>query len=179
MSASHSTRFQKGKSGNPNGRPRKKPPVTSAFDIILERTFSVTRDGKERELTVDELLQQKTYEAALKGHKPSRTQIIKMILKREKIRAAARRPVTGTTRIEPEDPDNINDALLLLGIASIRDGWSQRRHLYLEPWAVRAALSRRSITHLSQSQVEDIKFHTRDAGSIHWPNFTTPNEWTE
>ena len=178
MSSPDSTRFQKGKSGNPKGRPRKKPPVTSAFDIIIERTFSVTQNGKERELTVDELLQQKTYEAALKGNRPARREIIKMILKREKIRAARRPHESGKFRIELKDPHNINDALLLLGIASIRDGWSPRRHHYLEPWAVRAALSRRSVKNLTPADLQDIKFHTRDASSIDWSSLAT-TEWSQ
>ncbi len=64
-----SGRFQKGQSGNPAGRPRKRRPHVSAFDIIFDKTLAVTQNGVERELTIDEALQLKTYQAALKGSK--------------------------------------------------------------------------------------------------------------
>ena len=61
-------RFAKGASGNPKGRPRKVTPVAaSAFDIIIDRTLMVVQNGRARELTVDEALQQKTYQDAIAG----------------------------------------------------------------------------------------------------------------
>ena len=63
------TRFRKGQSGNPKGRPRKQVPATSAFDVIFEKTLSVTQNGVERELTVEEALQLRTYQDALAGNR--------------------------------------------------------------------------------------------------------------
>ena len=57
------TRFRKGQSGNPKGRPKKPRPSTrsgSAFDVIIDKTLSVTQGGVERELTVKEALQLQT-----------------------------------------------------------------------------------------------------------------------
>jgi len=76
-------RFVKGQSGNPAGRPKKRRPHVSAFDIIFDKTLTVSQNGIERELTVDEALQLKTYQAALKGSKMAVRAVLKMIEKRE------------------------------------------------------------------------------------------------
>ena len=83
-----SGRFQKGQSGNPAGRPKARRPHVSAFDIIFDRTLTVTQNGVERVLTVDEALQLKTYQAALKGSKMAVRAVLKMIEKRETALAA-------------------------------------------------------------------------------------------
>ena len=78
-----SGRFHKGQSGNPAGRPRARRPHVSAFDVIFDKTLTVTQNGVERELTIDEALQLQTYQAALKGSKMAVRAVLKMIEKRE------------------------------------------------------------------------------------------------
>jgi Family of unknown function (DUF5681) len=53
-------RWQKGQSGNPAGRPKKRRPHVSAFDIIFDKSLTVTQNGVDRELTIDEALQVQT-----------------------------------------------------------------------------------------------------------------------
>ena len=62
-------RWEKGHSGNPAGRPSKRRPHVSAFDIIFDKRLTVTQNGIERDLTVDEALQLETYQSALKGRR--------------------------------------------------------------------------------------------------------------
>ena len=78
------SRFRKGQSGNPKGRPKKvKPRAASAFDIVIDRTLTVTQDGIPREVTVEEALQHRTYQEAIAGSRSARREILKMIAKRE------------------------------------------------------------------------------------------------
>ena len=140
-------RFVKGQSGNPNGRPRKRRPNVSAFDIIFDKRLRVTENGVERELTVDEALQLKTYEAALKGSKPAVRQVLKMIEQRERA-LRARAPKVERTSAKTTisyNTDSANEAMLLLDILCHNsDGLMGEgpRPLLVQSWAAQAALSR-------------------------------------
>src|ERR1700754_4825300 len=142
-------KFRKGHSGNPKGRPRKQPVLRdaprSAFEVVLEKRLTVTQAGIDRELSLEEALQLRTYQDALAGDRAARREVLKMIAKREKaiadrgLRARPTRPPV-TTKISP-DPRNADAAMCLLGIA-VPD--KREEHIpdaiLLEPWAVQAAL---------------------------------------
>jgi hypothetical protein len=86
LSSAVSTRFRKGQSGNPNGRPKKKAqplPAWSAFEMILQKNLPVMQNGIEQQLTAEEALQLRTYQDALKGSRAAIRAILKMIKKRE------------------------------------------------------------------------------------------------
>jgi hypothetical protein len=175
-----STRFRKGQSGNPRGRPRKQPkPRPSAFDVVIDRTLTMVQGGRSREVTVDEALQHKTYQDAIAGNRAARREVLKMIAKREKAitkRAPPPKPVE--VLIETEDPTNADEALLILGIAC-RDPRrtehpAEREQLLLEPWAVKAALSRRAARRMDRQEIEDARRCTRDAGTLRWPEAVEP-----
>ena len=169
------SRFRKGESGNPKGRPRAGPsPPPSAFDIVIDRTLTMTQNGKPREVTVEEALQHRTYQDALAGNRAARREVLRMIAKRETWLAARtpkHRPLKRLT--EPVDPDNANEALILLGIAEPDTRWSGsndgHERLLLRPWAVQAALSRSGRRRLSARDIAEIKRCTRDAETLRWP----------
>src|SRR5215212_6605126 len=108
-----SGRFQKGQSGNPAGRPRARRPHISAFDIVFDKTLTVTQNGVERELTIDEALQLQTYQAALKGSRMAVRAVLKMIEKRElAVRAAAPKSASNPVRMRVEhETDSANEAM--------------------------------------------------------------------
>jgi hypothetical protein len=166
-----SGRFPKGTSGNPKGRPKSRlASAVSAFDIIMDRTLTVTQGGKPREVTVEEALQHRTYQEAVNGNRAAQREVLKMIAKREKW-LATRRPRPGIKLLmEPTDPDNANEALLLLRIAEPDTRWPDLPGRFLlQPWAVQAALSRPGRRRLSAKDVSAIKRCTRDAETLRWP----------
>jgi hypothetical protein len=169
------TRFRKGESGNPKGRPRSNPPdSSSAFNVVFDRTLTLTQGGKPREVAVEEALQHRTYQDAIAGNRAARREVLKMIAKREKwlaAKAPKQRPVELLT--EPTDPDNAHEALILLGIAEPDLRWTAEddkyERLLLQPWAVQVALSRRGRRSLSAKDISEIKRCTKDAEKLRWP----------
>jgi hypothetical protein len=171
-----SSRFRKGQSGNPRGRPKAGARVpASAFDIVLDRTLTLTQNGKPREVTLAEALQQRTYQDAIAGSRAARREVLRMIAKREKWLAAKATSSPRPPEIlsERKHPDNVNEALVLLGIAEPHPGSSSPdgtpRGIRLRPWAVQAALSRPGRRRLSAKEVAEIKRRTRDAHTLRWP----------
>ena len=141
-----SGRFQKRRSGNPAGRPKKRRPHVSVFDVIIDRTLTVTQNGVDRELTVDEALQLQTYQAALKGSRLAVRHVLKMIEQREVALAAPApkfKPRAAEVKLT-NDYYSADKAMRLLGIAyvdPVEQGWWKDR-LKVETWAMQAALSR-------------------------------------
>jgi hypothetical protein len=171
-----SGRFEKGRSGNPAGRPKARRPHISAFDIIFDKTLTVTQNGVERELSVDEALQLKTYQAALKGSKMAVRAVLKMIEKRELVLAAQalkREPPKTSPYVMVYDSGSADEAMKILGIASIEEappgtGWGHRK-LKLETWAAQAAISRPGRRPLTQKEMDDAKLRTKDPDKLKWP----------
>src|SRR5258707_2003495 len=165
--------FSKGSSPNPGGRPAASPaPQTSAFEVLLEKTLTVTDRTGTREISIEETLQQQTYQRALKGERMAVREVLKWIMKRDtwlaKNAPKASRPAI-TSRISP-DPDNADAALLLLGIAAPNPALAEfdndRSQLLLEPWAAQAALHRRRGGQpLTHQELDWIRRSTRDPAS--------------
>lgn len=174
MSRGGDTRFRKGQSGNPAGRPKQRRPHVSAFDIVFDKVLTVTQNGVERELTVDEALQLQTYQAALKGSKLAMRAVLKMIEKREA--AMAKRnpaPVRPVRMVHEFDSDNANEAMRILGIADYGEapygGGPSTRPFRLTRWATQAAISRPGRRSLTDKDIEEVQRLTLEAGKLRWP----------
>lgn len=170
-----SGRFQKGQSGNPSGRPRKRRPNVSAFDIVFDKRLTVSQQGVERELTIDQALELQTYQAALKGSRMAMRAVLKMIEKREAALAKLSPPTPSkamTWRFEG-DPRNADDAMLVLGIAVPDPSWSgpceYGTRMKLNTWAAQAGISRPGRKSLSEKEVSEINRVTLEPSKLKWP----------
>jgi Family of unknown function (DUF5681) len=172
--------FSKGSSPNPGGRPTASPaPQSSAFEVLLEKTLTVTDRTGTREISIEETLQQQTYQRALKGERMAVREVLKWIMKHDAWLAKTgpkASPPAITRHISP-DPDNADVALLLLGIAAPNPARAEfgidRAQLLLEPWAVQEALRRRrGGQRLTDEERDWIRRCTRDPNSLRWPRGT-------
>ncbi|MGB3711051.1 MAG: DUF5681 domain-containing protein [Erythrobacter sp.] len=163
------TRFKPGRSGNPNGRPPKpRRPNVSAFEIVLDKRLTATVGGKERELTVEELLQQQTLKDALAGKRMAIRKVLRMIEKREKALAKKIAPRRSPVTLESHHhADNANEAMRILDIAvpdpTHPDRWK------VKAWATQAALSRPGRRKFSKRDLQSIQFFTEDPETLRWP----------
>jgi Family of unknown function (DUF5681) len=172
--------FCKGRSGNPGGRPAiSRASQGSVFDVLVEKTLTVTHHGSTREITTEEALQQGTYRDAVAGERMAQREVAKWIMKRDAWTAkhAPKRSRRMIPLLSSPDPDNADAALLLLGIAAPNparaDIGADRAQLLLEPWAVQAALRRRrGGNRLTDSERDAIRRCTRDPDSLRWPRGT-------
>jgi hypothetical protein len=171
---SAATRFKRGQSGNPKGRPRKpKPPPSSPF-AILDELLPVHEPDGVSELPLEDGMLISTYQRAITGNRRAGKKIVKMILEREKLRFKSRAPRSPRiTKLIEKDPENALKALEILGIASRRAnpnaGDSRDGRLRLERWAVEAALRRRNFDELSSSDMQSIRGWTHDGDAVKWP----------
>jgi Family of unknown function (DUF5681) len=167
------TRFKKGQSGNPGGRP--KLPLASersAFDII-DRTLTVRVNEASRELTVEAALEQKTFQLALQGNRRAQREMLKMILVHEHAKNnLSGKPSPMQIRWEEENPENAFEAMRVLDIAHLTQNEPALGHTnapLLEPWAVQAALGRRGRGPLSRDDIAAIEKATREPQMLRWP----------
>ena len=171
-------RWQKGESGNLGGRPKKRRPHISAFDIIFDKSLTVTQNGVARDLTIDEALQLKTYQAALKGSRMAVRAVLKMIEKREAALAkTAPPPRQGPMQWRwEEDPRNADEAMLLLGITVPDPGWTGECQygvrMKLADWAAQSGISRPGRSKLNAKAIADIQRDALNPEKLKWPRGT-------
>ena len=176
-------RFLKGRSGNPKGRPRKEtasPDATpSAFEIVFEKRVTVTQGGVDRELSVEEALQLRTYQDALDGNRAAQREVLKMIAKREKamvdsglrIQRKCRRSPARWSQRSQETP--MPPCVFSASPPPTQATEYNADALLLEPWAVQAALSRRRGSKaLTPQDVSQIERNTRASETLRWPRRT-------
>ena len=143
---------------------------------MFDKRVTVTQGGVDRELSVEEALQLRTYQDALAGNRAAQREILKMIAKREKaIGDRGQRIMPLITSKTETEPRNADAAMCLLGIAA--PDKSREEHnpgaLLLEPWAVQAALGRRRGSKaLTPEDVDEIKRCTRASETLRWPRRT-------
>src|SRR6185312_2706864 len=79
------TRFKKGKSGNPAGRPKRRitaPVIEAALDKVLAGRITVNENGAARPTAKLNALLTQMVHRGLKGHHPTMSMILAHLMKR-------------------------------------------------------------------------------------------------
>lgn len=73
------TRFKKGQSGNPSGRPKKPPDPYTELMHVLHEKVTVTLDGEPETVTVQQALLMRLRDQAIKGNPWAEKLILKIL----------------------------------------------------------------------------------------------------
>jgi hypothetical protein len=152
-------------------KPSAKDIGNTPYDFVSSLEFDVVLGGRPQKLSAAEALEQKTLEDAFALKVPAIRDVLQMTEKRQSLRSPAQKRTFAKTRFENPDPENVDNAALILGIAAEVPGRQREdgeRYLEVEPWAVRAGLARLKRT-LTPKVISELKGFIRDPDTIVWP----------
>ena len=165
------TRFTKGRSGNPAGRPRGRH-REAPHEAVLGQVVTVREDGVERPVTAAEAFLLQLTKRGLEGDGAAARESLTMI------EQARERQGAGQTRISAivlvgVAPGSVTSALEPLRMARKLDPYRETARIALEPWLVEAALARLD-RRLSPADQRTIVKATRTPHKVKWPDW-----WSE
>ena len=165
------TRFAKGRSGNPAGRPRGRHRETP-YETVLGQIVTIREDGSERRVTAAEAFLLQLTKRGLEGDSAAARASLAVI------EQAAQRHGTGQSQVSAitinfVEPGSVTSAMEPLRMARKLDPYRKTVRIVLEPWLVEAALARLPHT-LSPADQRIIVEATRTPHKVRWPKW-----WSE
>jgi len=165
------TRFTKGQSGNPTGRPRGRH-CEAPYESVLGQLVTIREGGTTRRITAAEAFLLQLTKRGLEGDDAAARTSLSMI------EQATERPGSGGPQTiaivrTMVAPGSVTLALEPLRMARKLDPYRETARIVLEPWLVEAALARLD-RKLNTAEQRTIVNATRTPRKVRWPEW-----WSE
>lgn len=162
------TRFVKGQSGNPRGRPPGRK-SQSPYEAVLGQKVQVRDGNTTRRLTAAEAFLLQLTRKGLEGDAQA-ARVAMAAIEDAQARFAISRPepITVITMVLVA-PGSVTPALIPLKMARKLDPYRETVRIRLEPWLVEAALDRLGARRLTIDEQREVYRATRTPAKVNWP----------
>lgn len=165
------SRFVKGRSGNPRGRPKNRRREVP-YDVVLGQMVTIREDGRERRVTAAEAFILQLTGKGLQGDSSSARASLAAI---ETARESRSMPgVTGITRITRIIilTYGVGCVLRTLGMGIKLNPLDRNRVRWeIQPWIVQAAINRLADRILTPEEQREVWSVTRTPAKVTWPTW--------
>ncbi len=165
-----STKFTKGRSGNPKGRPRGRKNELP-FDTVLGQMVTIREDGIKKRVTAAEAFLLHEIKLGLEGDGAAARATMSAIQKARAARGVDNEDPLQVTLRQFAAPGSVTDALTALHMATKHDRYRSTVRIALEPWLVEQALQRLGNRRLSREEQETVVKATRMPKNVQWPKW--------
>lgn len=168
-----STKFQKGKSGNPRGRPKNRK-RSAPYDTILGQMVTIRESGKDRRVTAAEAFLLHLVRKGLGGDSAAaRASLAAIEAARQRRRTEEDQLTVFRIILMSVSPGSI--ALGTLGMAVKKHPGDEHKVQWeLKPWIVELALARLGSRQLTADAQREVWNATLKPDTVRWPEW-----WTE
>lgn len=165
------SKFSKGQSGNPRGRPRNRHREIP-YHTVLGQMVTIREDGRERRVTAAEAFLLQLTQKGLAGDSVAARASLEAI---EAARATRSGDYIGFTKLVWKAVNSGMDAIIgALGIAQLKYPTDEVRVRWeLNPWIVEAALARLGNRRLTLEEQREVWNATRTPHKVKWPEWWT------
>ncbi len=164
-----STRFKKGQSGNPRGRPKNRRREIP-YDTVLGQMVTIREDGRERRVTAAEAFLLQLTQKGLAGDTVAARASLEAIEAARELRSQS---IAGPSKIIWSVVESGADSTIgKLGIASLKYPTEKARVRWeLSPWIVEAALEKLGDRRLTKEYQREVWSASRTPSKVRWPEW--------